>query len=310
MLKNMVELELIKETSKKKIKNKQKKKMEMGAEVVFLLFALMSLFWVISIAIFIFYQGLMPFFGDKAYKLKDFLFGLKWDPANNQYGILYMIIGSVYGTIGAIIIGLPIGILTSVFIAELAPKPIVRIIEPAIDLLAAIPSVVYGVFGVGVILPMIKKISGRPQGESLLAVIIVLSIMILPTIINVTQNSIKAVAKSYREASLALGASQITTIFKVVLPAAKSGILSATVLGIGRALGETMAVMMIAGNPIGGIPKSIFAKVRPLTSNISMEMGYASGLHQKMLFSTGVVLFIFIIVVNIVVQKMMKKVGD
>ena len=279
-------------------------------ETIFLICAMVSVVSVIAIIVFVFFKGLTPFFGEAAYSFPAFITGTKWDPGNDVYGIFYMIAGSVFATIGAIIFGVPIGILTAVYIGEIAPKGIVKMIKPAIELLAGIPSVIYGAFGVGVIVPLVNKISPKPQGESMLAVICVLTIMILPTIINLTESSISAVPKSYREASLGLGASKTQTIFQAVLPAAKSGILSATVLGIGRAIGETMAVMMIAGNPIGGIPTSLFDKIRPLTTNISMEMGYASGRHQEMLFATGVVLFLFIMVVNIVLIKITSKAGE
>lgn len=279
-------------------------------ETIFLICALISVISVVAIIAFVFSKGLKPFFGDNAYSFKDFITGVHWDPENNQYGVFYMIAGSVFATAGAILVGVPIGLLTAVFIAEVAPKSIVNIIKPAIELLAGIPSVIYGAFGMGIILPIIQKISPQPQGQSLLAVICVLTIMILPTIITLSESALRAVPKSYREASLGLGASKMQTIFRTVVPAAKSGILSATVLGIGRAIGETMAVMMIAGNAIGGIPTSIWDKVRPLTVNISMEMGYASGRHQEMLFATGVVLFVFIMFVNITVMRITHKAGE
>ena len=279
-------------------------------ETLFLVCALISVISVLAIIAFVFSKGLKPFFGENAYSFKDFITGVHWDPENNQYGVFYMIAGSVFATAGAILVGVPIGLLTAVFIAEVAPKSIVKIIKPAIELLAGIPSVIYGAFGMGIILPIIQKISPQPQGQSLLAVICVLTIMILPTIITLSESALRAVPNSYREASLGLGASKMQTIFSTVVPAAKSGILSATVLGIGRAIGETMAVMMIAGNAIGGIPKSIWDKVRPLTVNISMEMGYASGRHQEMLFATGVVLFVFIMFVNITVMRITRKAGE
>lgn len=279
-------------------------------ETFFFLCAIISVISVVAIIAFVFSKGLKPFFGDHAYSFKDFITGVRWDPENNQYGVFYMICGSVFATAGAIVVGVPIGLLTAVFIAEVAPKSIVRIMRPAIELLAGIPSVIYGAFGMGIILPIIQKISPQPQGQSLLAVICVLTIMILPTIITLSESALRAVPKSYREASLGLGASKMQTIFCSVIPAAKSGILSATVLGIGRAIGETMAVMMIAGNAIGGIPTSIWDKVRPLTVNISMEMGYASGRHQEMLFATGVVLFLFIMFVNITVMRITRKAGE
>ncbi len=272
-------------------------------ELIFLLCAMISVLSVIAIIFFVFYKGLTPFVGDNAYSFWDFISGIKWDPNNDQFGIFYMIVASIMATVGAIVIGVPIGLLTAVFIAEIAPKGLVRIVKPAIELLAGIPSVIYGAFGLGIIVPLINQISPRAYGQSLLAVICVLTLMILPTIITLSETAIKAVPNSYREASLGLGASKIQTIFKAVIPAAKSGILSATVLGIGRAIGETMAVMMIAGNPIGGIPNSIWDQVRPLTTNIAMEMGYASGRHQDMLFATGVVLFAFIMIVNISLIK-------
>jgi phosphate transport system permease protein len=284
--------------------NKTRDIIEKIFEAIFLLCALVSVISVMAIIIFVFYKGVAPFVGDNSYSFGEFVSGVRWDPNNEKYGIFYMIIGSIFGTLGAIIIGVPIGLLTAIFIAEVAPKGLVKIVKPAIELLAGIPSVIYGAFGLGVIVPLISKISPRPYGQSLLTVICVLTLMILPTIITLSVSAIQAVPNLYREASLGLGASKIQTIFSTVIPAAKSGILSATVLGIGRAIGETMAVMMIAGNPIGGIPLSIWDKVRPLTTNIAMEMSYASGRHQEMLFATGVVLFIFIMVINLALIKM------
>lgn len=290
--------------------NKIRDIVEKIIEAIFLLCALVSVISIIAIIVFVFYKGTAPFIGENPYSFFDFISGTKWDPSNEAYGILYMILGSIYATIGAILIGVPIGLLTAVFLSEIAPIGLVRIMKPAIELLAGIPSVLFGAFGLGIIVPFIYKITPKSQGQSLLAVICVLTIMILPTIISLTESSLRAVPNSYREASLGLGASKIQTIFKTVVPAAKSGILSATMLGIGRAIGETMAVMMIAGNPIGGIPTSIFDKVRPLTTNIAMEMSYASGRHQEMLFATGVVLFLFIIIVNISLIKIMNKAGE
>ena len=217
-----------------------------------------------------------------------------------------MIVASIVATIGSLIIGVPIGILTAVFIAEVAPKQLAKIISPAVELLAGIPSVLYGVFGLAVIVPGIQNIFNLPKGQSLLAVIIVLAVMMLPTIISVSEIAIRAVPKAYKEGSLALGASKIETIFKVMLPAAKSGILAAVILGIGRALGETMAVILVAGNsPV--LPTSLMDSVRPLTTNIALEMGYAFGTHQEMLFATGVVLFTFILILNLVLNKLSNK---
>ena len=295
---------------KEKLNNKRKEYPEKIIQTIFLLSALVSVLSVIAIIVFVFSKGLKPFFGKDAYSFLKFITGLKWDPNNDVYGVFYMMVGSVLATLGAIVLGVPIGLLTAVFIAELAPKKVVAIIKPAIELLAGIPSVIYGAFGLGVIVPLINKVSPTGQGESLLAVICVLTIMILPTIISLSESSIRAVPKSYREASLGLGASKTQTIFQTVIPAARSGVLSATVLGIGRAIGETMAVMMIAGNNIGGLPTSIWSKIRPLTTNISMEMSYASGRHQDMLFATGVILFLFIMVINITLIKITGKLGD
>lgn len=307
---NMLNVENQKQNNMADIKMKPNKKrdiLEKVMETIFLLCALVSVISVVAIIIFVFYKGLKPFFGENAYNILDFISGMRWDPNKELYGIFYMIVGSVAATAGAILVGVPIGLLTAVFVAEIAPKPLVRLVRPAIELMAGIPSVIYGAFGLGVVVPFVNKISPRPYGESLLAVICVLSLMILPTIISLSESSIKAVPKSYREASLGLGASKTQTIFMAVIPAAKSGIISATVLGIGRAIGETMAVMMIAGNPIGGIPMSIWDKIRPLTTNIAMEMSYASGTHQDMLFATGVVLFLFIMCINLTLIKITSK---
>lgn len=278
--------------------------MEKVMENVFFLCAFCGVVSVLAILVFVFYKGLKPFFGDNAYSFIDFIFGTKWAPGQGVYGIFHMIVASVVGTFGAILIGVPIGLFTAVFIAEIAPKSLERIVTPAIELLAGIPSVLYGVFGVGVIVPAVLKITPQVQGQSLLAVIIVLSIMILPTIVNLSVSAIRAVPKSYKEGAYGLGATKMQMIFKTVLPAAKSGILSATVLAVGRAIGETMAVMLVAGNPESGLPNSLFDKVRPLTTNIAIEMGYASGQQQEMLFATGVILFVFIMIVNTILIKL------
>lgn len=275
-------------------------------ERIFFLCALISVISVVAIIGFVFYKGLRPFVGEGAYSFIDFITGTRWAPSENVYGIFYMIVASVLATAGAVLVGVPIGVLTAVFIAELAPEWAVKILKPAVELLAGIPSVLYGAFGLGVIVPMIKAISPKVHGQSLFAVIIVLTIMILPTIVSLSESAIKAVPNSYREASLGLGASKIQTIFSAVVPAAKSGILSATVLGVGRAIGETMAVMMIAGNPTAGLPDSIWSMVRPLTTNIAMEMSYASGRQAEMLFATGVILFLFIMGVNILLAAITK----
>ncbi|OXX84554.1 phosphate ABC transporter permease, partial [Paraclostridium benzoelyticum] len=285
--------------------NNTKYTIEKIAKNVFMISALIAVISLLLIIGFVFYKGLTPFIS-KGYSFIDFLTGTSWVPSADQYGILPMIVASILSTIGALLIGAPIGILTAVFIAEVAPKKIANIISSGVDLLAGIPSVLYGLFGLAVIVPTIQDVFNLPKGQSLFAVIIVLSIMMLPTIIAVSKTAIKAVPNAYREGSLALGASKIETIFKVVLPAAKSGILAAVVLGTGRALGETMAVILVAGNsPV--LPNSLMDSVRPLTTNIALEMGYAFGTHQEMLFATGVVLFIFILVLNLVLSKLSNK---
>ncbi|TFZ41855.1 phosphate ABC transporter permease subunit PstC [Soehngenia longivitae] len=284
-------------------KNELKEKL---AHYLFLFNATVAIISVAAIAFFVFYRGLQPFIPGNAegnYSLIDFLSGLEWRPSIGKFGILYMIVGSLLATFGAIILGVPVGILTAVFIAELAPKWAKTIIKPAVEMLAGIPSVLYGLFGLGVIVPWIMQISPQAQGQSLLAVIFVLMIMILPTVITITESAINSVPDAYREGSYGLGATKLYTIFKVVLPAARSGILAGVVLGIGRAIGETMAVMLVAGNPIAGLPNSIFSPIRPLTTNIAMEMSYAFGLHQEMLFATGVVLFVFIILINLILSR-------
>ncbi len=284
---------------------KHKESIEKTIEVVFLISALVAVLSLLAITFFVFYNGLKPFVSG-SYPFWDFISGVEWRPGSNLFGIFYMIIGSLVGTLGAIIIGVPIAILTAVFIAEMAGNRIGKIIRFAVELLAGIPSVLYGVFGLGVIVPYVLKISPMAQGESLLATMIVLAIMILPTVVSITETSITAVPKGYREGSYALGASKIQTIFNVVLPAARSGIMTGVILGIGRAIGETMAVMLVCGNPIAGIPTSLFDQVRPLTTNIALEMGYASGMHEELLYSTGIVLFVFIMSINVVVNKLVK----
>lgn len=278
------------------------------SENIFKVCALVAVVSLILIIGFVFYKGLTPFIS-KGYSFREFLLGTEWIPSSDKYGILPMIIASIYGTLGSLVIGVPIGILTAIFIVEIAPKTVAKIMSQSVELLAGIPSVLFGVFALGIIVPAIQNKLNLPKGQSLLAVIIVLSIMMLPTIISVAETAIRSVPKQYKEASLALGASQIETIFKVILPAAKSGILTAVVLGMGRAIGETMAVILVAGNsPI--IPSSITDGVRPLTTNIALEMGYAFGTHQEMLFATGVILFSFILLLNFVIAKIAEKAGN
>lgn len=275
---------------------------ERSVEVLFFLSAGFAVLSLVLITVYLFVEGAPAIF---EIGFIDFIFGTKWQPSSDTYGILPMIIASIGVTIGALIIGVTIGIFTAIFLAELAPSWLVKIFQPAIELLAGIPSVVYGFFGLIVIVPLISEHLGG-VGNSLLAAIIILGIMILPTIINISQNSIKAVPESYKEGSLSLGATHIQTIFKVIIPAAKSGIMASIILGAGRAIGETMAVLMIIGN-MPQIPKSLLEPARTLTGNIVFEMGYAFGLHQDALFGTGVVLFIFIMLLNIVLNTIIYK---
>lgn len=288
--------------------NKRKYFFEDLSGRVFLLCALISVISLALIIGFVFYKGARPF-ATEGYNFIEFLTGTDWVPSENKFGVLPMIIASLYATIGALVIGVPIGLFTAIFLAEIAPRPVAKVISPAVQLLAGIPSVLYGVFGLAVIVPFLQENFGLPKGQSLLAVILVLAIMMLPTIVTVAETAIRAVPDSYREGSLALGASKIGTIFKVVVPAAKSGIMTAVVLGMGRAIGETMAVILVAGNSLL-IPVSLTDSIRPLTTNIALEMGYASGIHQEMLFATGIVLFSFILILNFVLAKISSKGGQ
>lgn len=282
--------------------NKKRAWLEGLIEKGFFLSAIVAVVSILLIMSFIFYNG-VPAIMEVG--LKDFIFSSKWDPSAGLYGILAMIIGSIYVTLGAILIGCPIGILTAVFISEIAPKKMVKFIQPAIELLAGMPSVIYGFFGLVVIVPMLDQSFGG-GGNSLLAAMIILGFMILPTIVSISESSIKAVPNELRENSLALGATKLQTIFGVVLPAAKSGIFTAVLLGIGRAIGETMAVILVAGNTVQ-IPLSLMARFRPLTANIAIEMSYAEGLHMQALFATGVVLLVFIMAINLAVNVFIRK---
>ena len=262
-------------------------------EAVFMLCACVSILSVALICIFLFANGIpamtkIGFF--------DFIFGRKWKPSNEIFGIFPMIIGSIYITAGAVIIGVPIGILTAVYLARFCPEKLYKIIKPAVDLLAGIPSVVYGFFGLCVIVPFVRNHIGG-DGNSILTASILLGFMILPTIINVSESSIRAVPEKYYQGALALGATHERSVFCTVVPAAKSGIMAGIVLGIGRAIGETMAVIMVAGNQ-ARMPKGILEGIRTMTSNIVMEMGYATDLHREALIATGVVLFVFILIIN------------
>lgn len=272
-------------------------------KLLFFLTALVSIAAVILICIFLFASGIPAI---KEIGVFKFLLGTSWKPANNLYGILPMIVGSFYVTAGALIIGVPIGILTAVFMARFAPRSIYAPLKAAVNLMAGIPSVVYGFFGLVVLVPFIREAFGG-RGMSVLTASVLLGLMILPTIISVSETSIRAVPESYYEGGLALGASHERSVFFTVLPAAKSGIFAGVVLGIGRAVGETMAVMMIAGNqPV--IPDSILSGVRTLTTNIVLEMGYSTDLHREALIGTAVVLFVFILIINLSLSLFKRRV--
>lgn len=267
---------------------------EKAMKLVFMLSATVSIFAVIVICFFLFEQG-FPAMGEIG--VLDFLTGTVWKPLEGQFGIFPMIVGSIYVTAGAIIIGVPVGLLCAVFMAKFCPSGIYRIMKPAVDLLAGIPSIVYGFFALMVIVPVVQTLTGT-SGKGILSASIMLAIMILPTIVSVSEAAIRAVPESYYEGSLALGATHERSVFFANLPAAKSGIMAGVVLGIGRAIGETMAVSMVAGNqPI--LPDSILSGVRTMTANVIIEMGYAEGLHREALIATAVVLFVFILIINI-----------
>ena len=271
-----------------------RKIIELIMKIVFLLSACISVLAVAVICYFLFSEGL-PAIAEIG--PGNFLGGTLWKPLEGLFGILPMIIGSIYVTAGAILIGVPIGLLCAIFMAKFCPAKLYRFLKPAIDLLAGIPSIVYGFFGLVVIVPVMQVLTGT-SGKGVLTASIMLGIMILPTIISVSESSLRAVPESYYEGSLALGATHERSVFFAVLPAAKSGIMAGVILGIGRAIGETMAVVMIAGNqPV--IPSSITSGVRTLTANIVMEMGYATGLHREALIATAVVLFVFILIINV-----------
>ena len=282
----------------------KKRRMEKAVELFFLLLACVSIVAVVVICVFLFANGLPAIF---EIGVDDFLFGRKWRPGENLFGIFSMIVGSIYATVGAILIGVPIGVLTAVFMAKFCPKKLYKFLKPAVELLAGIPSIVYGFFALVVIVPIIRN-TFPGNGLSLLSACILLAIMILPTIIGVAESAIRAVPESYYEGALALGATRERSLFRVVLPAAKSGVSAGVVLGIGRAIGETMAVNMVAGNQ-KVIPESIFKGVRTLTTNIVMEMGYAADLHREALIANGVVLFLFILIINVVFFILKKPEG-
>ena len=269
---------------------------------VFAAAAALSILAVGLICVFLFANGVPAIAEIGAF---DFLLGHKWKPSNQIYGIFPMIIGSIYVTAGAVLVGVPLGILCAVFLAWFCPQKLYKIIKPAVELLAGIPSIVYGFFGLVVLVPIMQNLFGG-SGKGVLTASILLGIMILPTIIGVSESSIRAVPKSYYEGSLGLGATHERSVFFAVLPAAKQGILAGVILGVGRAIGETMAVIMVAGNqPV--VPNSIFSGVRTMTANIVMEMGYAADLHREALLATAVVLFVFILIINLCFSMLKRR---
>lgn len=293
---------------------KSKSITEKTAQVIFTICAFMAVMAVASITIYMIMKGTPALF---EVGIKEILFGTVWKPSAKEpsFGILYVILTSIVGTTMAIIIGVPIGILTAVFLAEVAPKKLANIVKPAVELLAGIPSVIYGLLGILILNPLIYKLEKAifagsethqyTGGSNLISAVLVLAIMILPTVINISESAIKAVPGHLKSASLALGASHIQTIFKVIIPAAKSGIISAVVLGVGRAIGEAMAITLVSGSTVN-LPLP-FNSVRFLTTAIVSEMGYASGTHREVLFTIGLVLFVFIMFINITLTKILKS---
>ena len=263
-------------------------------EIIFLIAAGFSILAVLLICLFLFANGIPAM---HKIGLTNFMFGTKWKPGNDLYGIFPMIAGSLYVTAGAILTGVPVGLMTAIFLSKFCPKWLHKMLKPAIDLLAGIPSVVYGFFGLMVIVPFVRNVFGG-NGSSILTASLLLGMMILPTIISVSETALNAVPQSYYEGSRALGATHERSVFLTMLPAAKIGIMAGIILGIGRAIGETMAVIMVAGNQ-ARLPDSVLKGVRTLTANIVIEMGYATDLHRESLIATGVVLFVFILLINL-----------
>ena len=280
------------------------KSVEWIMQLIFLLCGLIAVGFVLVISVYLILSGLPAI---REVGLLDFLFGKTWAAGNNEFGILPLILTSIYGTAGAVVIGVPIGFFTAVFLAKVAPPKVAAVIRPVVNLLAGIPSVVYGLVGMIVLVPWVRTTFHLPAGDSLFAAIIVLAVMILPSIISVSETALQAVPKEYEEASLALGATDLETYFRVSVPAAKSGIAAAVVLGIGRAIGEAMAIIMVAGN-VANMP-SLFTSVRFLTTGIAIEMNYASvgSLQRNALYSIGLVLFLFIMLINVLLGKLLKR---
>lgn len=264
--------------------------------------AIFSIIVILLIVVFILMQGLPAF---QEYGFFNFLFGMIWSPNDGQYGVFAMIIGSIYVTLLSLLMAVPLSLLCAIFMAEVAPNNVRKILKPAIETLSGIPSVVYGFFGLIVLVPFVRTHFGG-TGFSLFTAALILTVMVLPTIITISQDSLRAVPHEYREASFGLGATNWQTIRHIIFPAALPGIITAIILGMGRAIGETLAVIMVAGNVVQ-IPGSIFDPVRPLTSNIALEMGYATGLHYNALFGTAIVLFLIIIMLLLVANYIQRK---
>ncbi|MCJ7836255.1 phosphate ABC transporter permease subunit PstC [Cuneatibacter sp. NSJ-177] len=278
---------------------------EKGMQILFLLCACASILAVALICVFLFAGGFPAF---REIGLFTFLSGTVWKPGSETFGILPMILGSLYVTAGAILLGVPVGLFTAVFLAYFCPEKIYRILKPAVNLLAGIPSVIYGFFALVILVPFVRETFGG-RGSSILTGSLLLGFMILPTVISVAEAAIRAVPRTYYEGGLALGASKERSLFFALLPGARSGILAGVVLGIGRAVGETMAVLMVVGNQ-ARIPKSLLDGVRTLTTNIVLEMGYASGLHREALIATAVVLFLFILLINLSFSALKRRAGE
>ena len=277
---------------------------EKSMNIIFTLCGFLAVAFVILITGFLLTSG-MPAIGKIG--ITDFLFGTEWASTASapSYGILPFILTSVYGTLGAIIIGVPLGLMCAIFVAKMANDKIAKTVRTSVDLLSGIPSVVYGLVGMIIIVPLVRETFNLPDGANLFSAIIVLTVMILPSVISVSETAIRAVPKEYEEASLALGATKTETVFKVIVPAAKSGILTSIVLGIGRSIGEAMAVMMVSGN-VANMP-GLFKSVRFLTTAVASEMSYSSGLQREALFSIALVLFVFILIINLVLNLIVKK---
>lgn len=288
-----------------------KNPLETAMKLTFMICAAVAIVAILLICIFIFSNGAPAIF---EIGVGDFLTGTRWAPSGEIFGILPMILGSLIVTTGALLIGVPVGLMTAIYLACFCPPKVYRILKPAVELLAGIPSVVFGFFGLMIIVPFIAQTLGG-SGFSILATIIILCMMVLPSIINISETSLRAVPNKYYEGALALGANKMEAVMKVVLPAAKSGVMTSIILGIGRAIGETMAVMLVSGNaaimpqlwPLSGLGATLLSPVRTMTAGVALEMGYAAGLHREALMGIGVVLFLFIIALNLILNFVVRK---